>query len=360
MTRRVLHVLGSLDRGGAETVALDLCRAIPADSYPQIFYCLSGREGVLADEFRAAGATVVEAPPGGMVARLRHLRRTVRAHRPTVVVSHVSLASAPVLAAILGTGVRVRVARGHSAGDGRRGAARAVYRAVCRAALPLVATDVLAVSASALAFLVGRQGILYRWAGTVPRVLGNGVDTSRFHPADPSDGAGSVRRPRVVHIGRASPEKNRGVLVPIFEDLVARRDAEMRVVGPGGTADLGRLPDDSRFAATGPSSEVAEILRESDALLLPSLREGLPGVVLEALASGVPVVVSALPTLVELADLPGVILVDPHADAVRWADAVEQALRMDAPARAGIAQALRASRFVLERSVDEWIDVWSR
>ena len=357
--RRVLHVLGSLDRGGAETVALDLCRAVPAEEFAQTFYCLSGREGVLADEFRAAGAQVLAAPPGGMLARLRDLRRLVRAQRPPVVVS---LASAAVLGAIRGLGVRVRVARGHSAGDGR-GAARAVYRTASRIALPVMATDVLGVSEAALAFLVGRQALLYRVFRTDRRVLGNGVDTSRFHPAEPSAGPGAVRRgdrARVVHVGRASPEKNRAVLVPVFEALVARRDVEMRVVGPGGADDLGPLPDDPRFLVTGPSSDVPGILRESDALLLPSLREGLPGVVLEALASGVPVVASALPTLEELADLPGVILVDPRADADRWAEALERALDVDGPSRSRIAAALRESRFVLERSVDEWVGVWSR
>ncbi|WP_424936879.1 MULTISPECIES: glycosyltransferase family 4 protein [Bacteria] len=357
--RRVLHVLGSLDRGGAETVALDLCRAVPAEEFAQTFYCLSGREGVLAGEFRAAGAEVLVAAPGGMLARLRDLRRVVRAQRPHVVVSHVSLASAAVLGAIRGLGVRVRVARGHSAGDGR-GPIRAVYRTTSRVALPIVATDVLGVSEAALSFLVGRQALLYRMFRTDRRVLGNGVDTSRFHPAARAGAGRRGGRARVLHVGRASPEKNRTVLVPVFEALVARRDAEMRVVGPGGVDDLGPLPEDPRFTVTGPSSEVPAILRESDALLLPSLREGLPGVVLEALASGVPVVASALPTLEELADLPGVILVDPRADAGHWAEAVERALDVDGPARSRIAATLRESRFVLERSVDEWVEVWGR
>ncbi|WP_180964505.1 glycosyltransferase family 4 protein [Microbacterium sp. UMB0228] len=351
----VVHVIGSLDHGGAEKVALDLCEAIPAARATQVFYCFSGREGALAPRFRQAGAVVSAAPAGGTLARARALRRLVREHGAHVVVSHVSLASAFLLLAVCRTGVRRRIARAHSTGDDRGGGLRAAYRTAARALLPFSATHVAGVSDAALRFLVGRWGRLHRWLGVDNRVLVNGVDVGRFHATGEEQ---DVRPPRVVHVGRASPEKNRRVLVPIFRALRAMKPVEMWVVGPGGTADLGELPGDGGFRVAGVVDDAAPILREADVLLLPSLREGLPGVVLEALASGVPVVASDLPTLRELEALPGVFFVPPNAAVSEWAAAVARAMDMSSADRRSLAEAVRRSRFTLERSVNDWLALW--
>lgn len=351
----VVHVIGSLDHGGAEKVALDLCEAIPTARVTQVFYCFSGREGALAPRFRHAGAVVSVAPAGGTLARVGALRRLVRERGADTVVSHVSLASAFLLLAVRGTGVRRRIARAHSTGDDRGGGLRTAYRTAARALLPFSATHVVGVSDAALRFLIGRWGRLHRWLDVETRVLVNGVDVGRFHPTMEAYG---VRPPRVVHVGRASPEKNRRILVPIFRALRAVGPVEMVVVGPGGTADLGELPSDGGFRVVGVVDDVAPILREADVLLLPSFREGLPGVVLEALASGVPVVASDLPTLRELETLPGVAFVSPEAAASEWAAAVARAMDLSHADRRALAETVRGSRFTLERSVNDWLSLW--
>lgn len=351
----VVHVIGSLDHGGAEKVALDLCEAIPPARVTQVFYCFSGREGALAPRFRQAGAIVSAAPAGSVITRVRALRHLVRQRRADVVVSHVSLASAVLLLAVRGTGVQRRIARAHSTGDDRGGGLRKAYRTTARALLPFSATHVAGVSDEALRFLVGRWGALHRRLGVDTRVMVNGVDVDRFQPAEEASGA---RPARVVHVGRASPEKNRRILVPIFRALRAAKPAEMWVVGPGGTADLGELPDDEGFRVVGVVDDAAPVLRQVDVLVLPSLREGLPGVVLEALASGVPAVVSDLPTLRELESLPGVFFVSPNATPSEWAASVERAMDLSHADRRALAETVRHSRFTLERSVDDWLSLW--
>lgn len=351
----VVHVIGSLDHGGAEKVALDLSRAVPSSQVRQVFYCLSGREGALANEFRESGAEVIAAPAGGTLKRLAALQRIVRTYHADVLVSHVSLASAFVLL-FMRRRVQTRIARVHSTGDGRSGARRVLYRGVARLLLPLVATHVLAVSESALAFAVGRWRLLYSRLGVEVRVLVNGVDTARFRISD-AFSRHDVRR--VVHIGRASPEKNRAILVPIFAELTSLHPGlEMWVVGPGGVADLGRVPEDERFVVVGAVDDAASILQEVDVLILPSIREGLPGVVLEALASGVPVVASNLNTLQELRDLPGITLIDPRAGVAAWAAGILRSFAVTAAERVQISQALEESRFTLERSIDDWLKYW--
>lgn len=349
MTRTVVHLIGSLDRGGAEMVALDLCRRIPADEIRQVFVCLSGRAGALAREFEFEGAIIELAGIDSPMGAARATRNAIRKHRPEAVVSHVSLASGLLLTIARMHHVPIRIARLHSGGDGQNDRLyRRVYRTVSRALLVTGATRIVAVSLASLQFGVGR------WAPMLSSrasVLGNGVDTARFAP---SDAPPRHRESRVIHVGRGSPEKNRSSLGGIYRALENVMPSRWWIVGPGGCADLGVIPDEG-FEVLGDRHDVAALLRESDVLVLPSLREGLPGVILEALSTGVPVVASDLPTLRELATkLPGVSLVSLDATPEAWATAIAAMLGGHHPGSPTIRSALLESEFTLERSVDAW------
>jgi len=104
-----------------------------------------------------------------------------------------------------------------------------------------------------------------------------------------------------LYLGRLSVEKGLRALMPIWADVPAR----LLVVGDGPErAGLERgAPGNVRFVRSVPESEVPDLLRESRALVLPSIcYEGAPRTVVEAFAAGVPVVGSrlgAIPTIVE-------------------------------------------------------------
>lgn len=116
--------------------------------------------------------------------------------------------------------------------------------------------------------------------------------------------------PRLVCVGRLSPEKGYFGLVDALSILAAEgRDYTLEIVGDGPA----RTEIASAFQATGLQERVtlAGALSESatlqriasaDILVLPSLMEGLPVVLMEAMAIGVPVVaarVAGIPELVE-------------------------------------------------------------
>lgn len=141
-------------------------------------------------------------------------------------------------------------------------------------------------------------------------VVPNGIDTDRFTPEGPTsdriDGDGAA----ILFVGRLVPgkrprdaiaavdrlrEDHPGVTLyvagdgPLGDELDPTAgsnhpDAESDG-GPGGVAFLGRVPYD----------EMPALYRSADALVLPSRAEGLPRTVLEAMASGTPVVTSDLP-----------------------------------------------------------------
>jgi glycosyltransferase involved in cell wall biosynthesis len=98
-----------------------------------------------------------------------------------------------------------------------------------------------------------------------------------------------LNRPTIVFVGRAAdPRKNLPLLLDAFRILRARMpDVRLRLIGE---KPLMTLPDGAE--ATGPVPDVASELARGTVFVLPSFQEGFGIVVAEALAAGLPVVVS--------------------------------------------------------------------
>jgi glycosyltransferase involved in cell wall biosynthesis len=360
---RVVHVIGSLDRGGSGTVSLDLCRSIPTHEVQQTFITLAGREGVLAPEYRAVGGVIWRCPLSPVHSFPARLWRCLRSIRPDVVVSHVSLASAAILLLARAARVPVRVARMWSEAAGQPDTwPRKARRALLRLLLRHAATDVVGVTAAALNLAGPRAG-----DGRY-RVLYNSVSTDRVDGWDRQAARKRWHVPAdahvMVHIGRAVPEKNRPFLIDVHRAVRELwPDTRLLAVGPGGVRDLTtahpEIVHDPQVVLGGEVEEVASVLAAADVLVLPSRSEGMPSVVLEALAAGVPVVATDLPCLQELAThVRGLILLPLSAGALRWADAAMQQARTTAARRQEIRQRLRSSPFVLDHAVREWKALW--
>jgi glycosyltransferase involved in cell wall biosynthesis len=178
---------------------------------------------------------------------------------------------------------------------------------------------------------------LYRIADTGDHakihVVRCGIDLSRFtrRLAEPSN-----TPPRVAIVARVAPEKGHLVLVDAIAMLRERGlDVVVDVVGPeiDGHGDVVR-----RHAATngtndalvwhGPLSPaaVAAVLATSDVFCLPTFAEGLPVVIMEAMASGVPVLTTYISGIPELAIDHNNALVVPAARADLLADGLAEML----------------------------------
>lgn len=137
-------------------------------------------------------------------------------------------------------------------------------------------------------------------------VIPDGLDLGRFEPVQREV---NPKKVRVLTIGRLIPRKGFQFLIRalphIIENAVA--DFEIEIVGDGPyQAELLKLAETLgvgshiRWAGSVPYAELPEKYRAADVFVLPSLAEGMPLVVLEAMGTGLPIVASAVQGIDEL------------------------------------------------------------
>ena len=172
-----------------------------------------------------------------------------------------------------------------------------------------------------------------------------------------------VRMPYFLYLGQWKAYKNVPLLIDAFRQVVARRpECQLVIVGqdarhPEVPAAAARLPSGSVvFPGRVPDAAVPPLYRQASAVVVPSLAEGFGLPVLEAMASGVPVVCSDIPVLHEVAN--GVAIFCDASDASAFARGMLDALAMDDPRLdLGIA---RAHTFSWQAAAEKTVAVYER
>jgi glycosyltransferase involved in cell wall biosynthesis len=144
------------------------------------------------------------------------------------------------------------------------------------------------------------------------RLVKNGVDRALFRPRDRAEARAALGLPAkgriALYVGRLEPQKGLGELIEAFARVAQGGPQETRLVLVGDGAMRAELERKAArlgtvtLAGVRPPAEVAQFLGAADVLVLPSWAEGTPNVVLEALASGRPVIASrvgGIPDVVE-------------------------------------------------------------
>jgi glycosyltransferase-like protein len=237
------------------------------------------------------------------------------------------------------------------------GFARTVHHVDTFADPRLCALQARAIASADRLFAVSRlwRDWLAREFDHTPHLIGNGVDTNRFTPAvDATDAdlRSFLNLPADVKvllaIGGIEGRKNTIRILEAFRLLHAGQPSS-RLVIAGGASLLDHDAYQAEFAAalatsglpdgavirTGPLPQalMPALYRAADALVFPSIKEGFGLVVLEAMASGVPVVTSRIAPFTECLGDGDVLWCDPH-DAGSIAAAMAAAL--EPPAHAAV------------------------
>lgn len=294
-----------LDVGGAEQALVALAARLDRSRFTARVYCLGPEpprpDASCVPALRAAGVAVECLGAKRCIDFPRTVGRLAgcfRRQRPDVVqtflfhanlVGRIAARWAGVPKVVCGIRVAERHARWHLWLD--RWTARWVDRYVC------VSDGVARFSAN---------------AGLPPQrivVIPNGVDATQYEDTSPgaSDDLGLPPGQRLVtFVGRLEPQKGvRWLLETASEWLARLPDCDLVLVGRGPDRPaLERFAADrgiaSRVHFLGWRSDVPRLLRASELLVLPSRWEGMPNVVLQAMASGLPVLATDVEGVTEL------------------------------------------------------------
>ena len=359
---KVWHVFGTMNIGGAELRTLELADAIGAHRVKFEYVTLSGAAGVLDERIEANGGRVHPIPLSASFPV--RFYRSLRRHRPDAVDSHVATFSGLLLLLAWLARVPVRIAHFRSDGDGR---ANTMRRRMQRAAMIWLidrcATDIVGVSPSSLTY-----GFRPDWGNDHrARVIPNGLppvatqpdSTLRNELALPSEAA------LIMHVGRPSPEKNRPLAVRVLSALVdAGHDAHLVFVGGTGS-DSDAVADVTasvrighRVHHLGRRNDVRHLLAQADLSILTSIREGLPGVVLESLSVGTPVISTPLPGVLFIKSAVLGVQTAASDDMTSWIAAFKQTRGDQTVRRREIRDAFAAGPFSLDRSTMAHLDLY--
>ncbi len=333
---RVLHVLGRLDRGGAETMVMNLYRHMDRQRIQFDFVIHTEDACDYTREVHELGGRIYSMAPFG-VSTAAHYRRDwrnfFRGHPEYHIVhGHMRSTASLYLAEAKRAGLATIV---HSHNTSSGSGIAAFVKNVLQYPLRWQADYLFACSKGSGIWLYGRRACDSQRF----HLLHNGITAAdfRFDPAVRQAKrrellGETVRRfPVFLHIGRLEPQKNHTFLLRMMQEIAAREpDAQLWLCGCGPLeAALRRQAQESGLAERvrflGVRTDIPGLMQAADALLFPSLFEGLPLTLVEAQAAGLPILMSDTVTPeAALTDLVKTLpLSEPPA---RWAETALQLL----------------------------------
>lgn len=211
-----------------------------------------------------------------------------------------------------------------------------------------------------------REEILARFRIDADRIhtIYNGVDLARFRPPKRAEAGGVLRSrsgigdetPVILFVGSGFERKG---LEPLLRAVArSRSGAHVWVVGKGRTSRYLRLARtlgiDSRVRFWGPQQDVVPFYADADLCVLPTLYDPFPSVVLEAMASSLPVVTTRQCGAAEIVDeaVDGFVVSSPN-DIEAMADRIDRLHGKPLRMAMGRAARTKAEQFPIERTVEE-------
>ncbi len=290
-----MHLLSTFEVGGAECVAHSLARQMLGSRFEPMA-CALFAGGGLRERFRRDGirTRLIAAVPqeagfkAGLVPRLA---RVLRREQTDVLHCHNRRAHVYGVLAGKAAGVPAVLCTHHGM---RNGGVSAMERV----------TGMLAGHEVAVCRQVLRREQQLGTRGRRLSVIYNGIDTARFRLATPYEECGEGLT--LGCVGRLSPEKgHRFLLRALAQVLGDGLDVRLRMAGDGPSrGDLAELAESlgisGRVEFLGERGDIPAVLKTFDIFVLPSLTEGLPLTVLEAMASGLPVIAARVGGVAEL------------------------------------------------------------
>ena len=295
---KILHVIGGMDRGGAESYIMNTLRNIDRKKYQcDILVFLAPREGdkyFYQDELKELGVNIIRVPDNRFRRPLKFIadvQKVLVEGKYDAIHSHIDFMSALTLTAARKAGVKKRIAHSHNTNNSKFESKKMrVIAATLRRKLNREVTDRLACGIDAGKFLYGSKKDF--------TVIHNGIDLQKFRY---NSNTRNMMRAKfdidenaivLLNVGRFEAQKNQEHLIDLFGDYVRKdKAAKLVIIGEGSLKH--ELEDKIASERLGKSvillsaqGDMERFYSMADVFMLPSLFEGVPTVGIEAQASG--------------------------------------------------------------------------
>ena len=326
--QRILHIIGRMDRAGAETMLMNLYREIDRSKFQFDFIYFTTERCDYDDEIELLGGHIICIGSPNPISRFLVLLKVLKKGDWSIVHAHTLFSSGLYLLAAKLAKVPMRLAHSHNTSDANSGSiVGRSYQNVMRWLLSWVPTGYLACGTSAAEYLFPTS--------TNVEIIPNAIDINQFINAQ-----GCIVRKElnirkdkliILQVGRLTPVKNHTYSVKI---AAALRDAgvnfQMLFVGTGPEQQaidtiISQFELEEYVLLLGLREDIPELMAASDLMLMPSLHEGFPVVLVESQAAGLPAVIASTITSEVDLDIGLVHFIDLDANPEEWVSKIRSA-----------------------------------
>lgn len=302
---RVLNVFGVMNMGGAETMTMNVYRHIDRNNIQFDFLCMSNKKGDYEEEIKSLGGKIYKISAPSDVGYIKHIKDIINIckkygpyqaiHIPTMFHSGIVC-----LAAYIAK-VPIRIVHSHSASEDDKSMKRKIYNIICRRLINFFSTEKLACGEAARDFLFGNN----KRAKKDVIILKNGIDIQKFSNVDIEEKLKIKEQLNVSendfvigHIGSFVKVKNHKFFIKLAKAM-KNKNMKFKILLIGDGELKGKIEEEikennleDKFILTGKRNDINMMISVMDVFVMPSLYEGFPMVLIEALASGKNCVVS--------------------------------------------------------------------
>ena len=358
MKKKVLVITGTMNFGGIENQLMHLLRNADKEKF-QIDFTSTMPDAYYRKEIEELGGEfhlIQRMSRKNPIPYCKSLYRIFKEGRYDVVHSHELFHSGIVLWVAAMAGVPVRVVHAHNwfegDGSGKYSFGRRLYQQAMRKLIRRYSTQQIACSTLAGKFLYGEDIV----DKPSYHLVFNSVDTTKFLDAYHNREEGEFCDDgwiNVIQVGRFSIVKNQLFTAQIAHEL-KKRGKKIRILCAGNNGNeyegqvrqaIEEMGIQEHMQLLGVRSDIDVLMRKSSVFLLPSRYEGMPLVLIEAQAAGLPCVVADTFSREVDFEIGKVNWMRLEENASVWADAVEAAVASGKAEKEAVVKAVEEKRF---------------
>jgi len=363
--KKVLKIFGKLDPGGAELRTLELINELnnrKITSFEFHILALSGQRGLLDEQFEKNGVKIhyIKLKNKKFITKFIKM---INHEKINVIYSNVFLFSGIFM--FLGWLLRIprRITHIRTLYDDKKGRGRSLRNSVLRFLIKAFSTDLVGVNKAVIVENFGEKELLK----SKTTILYNGIifEGSSVNKEEKNKERNYIN---IVHVGRQVKAKNHLKLIEVFIEINKQyKNSNLFLLGKQNqdiTLKIESLLKEEGISHKvfflGVQNNINEHLKNKELMIFPSTREGLPGVVLESLKNGVPVLASDIAPHIELKKyFSGIQTLNTSDSNVKWAETALEIIwkRTDYDKVKDVNEFLD-SPFLLEKHVDSYLELY--